>query len=188
MGKNSWLEISKKYFGVGPVLVQGGPLLVQPRVSRTVKLLRFYVRHCCSKLSDILILSLILSWCVSFTMTVKFMRLDETWNDARVCIRKWKSVSEKSYLISARSHQGCDGDRFVSFDGMVSWYCTRDLLDGISKSCRNPKNRKLIIFIIQHALKMSINILLQIKPHAFIFHVHPCTAFTLKEGKDMTSF
>ena len=50
MGKKIFAEISKKYFGVGPVLVQGGPdlvqggpllvqggpLLVQPRVSSTV--------------------------------------------------------------------------------------------------------------------------------------------------------
>ena len=49
MGKKIFAEISKKYFGVGPVLVQGGPdlvqggpllvqggpLLVQPRVSST---------------------------------------------------------------------------------------------------------------------------------------------------------
>ena len=51
MGKKIFAEISKKYFGVGPVLVQGGPdlvqggpllvqggpLLVQPRVSSTVQ-------------------------------------------------------------------------------------------------------------------------------------------------------
>ena len=44
MGKKIFAEISKKYFGVGPVLVQGGPLLVQggpllvqPRVSSTAK-------------------------------------------------------------------------------------------------------------------------------------------------------
>ena len=51
MGKKIFAEISKKYFGVGPVLVQGGPdlvqggpllvqggpLLVQPRVSSTEK-------------------------------------------------------------------------------------------------------------------------------------------------------
>ena len=49
MGKKIFAEISKKYFGVGPVLVQGGPdlvqggpllvqggpLLVQPKVSST---------------------------------------------------------------------------------------------------------------------------------------------------------
>ena len=29
MGKKIFAEISKKYFGVGPVLVQGGPDLVQ---------------------------------------------------------------------------------------------------------------------------------------------------------------
>ena len=51
MGKKIFAEISKKYFGVGPVLVQGGPdlvqggpllvqggpLLVQPKVSSTEK-------------------------------------------------------------------------------------------------------------------------------------------------------
>ena len=55
MGKKIFAEISKKYFGVGPVLVQGGPdlvqggpllvqggpLLVQPKVSSTDGYLSF---------------------------------------------------------------------------------------------------------------------------------------------------
>ena len=72
MGKKIFAEISKKYFGVGPVLVQGGPdlvqggpllvqggtLLVQPRVSSTgyVKMKKARIEITISELNSSLFL------------------------------------------------------------------------------------------------------------------------------------